>query len=478
MSSKAKLTKLTEIERKFSVPSPSAEPSFDGLTGIARADRDEPVTMEATYYDTADLDLLQHRITLRRRVGGSDEAWHLKLPQAAGSRSEVHAPLSDDLPAELRSLVAAIVRDRELTPLATLHTSRTVTHIVSDEGAIVAEFADDEVVGVDLRTAPDAEIIWHEWEVELIGTTDQDLLERLCRRLTDAGAQPSTYPAKLVHVVGSPPDRSTYADPTVEALARLTDDLVERDRWVRENRPDGVHQMRVTSRRIRSLLRSHPALLELPGGEHLESELRELAATLGVARDAEVLAKRYQQALAALPPELIRGRASERLVANSKAAYTRGLRRAVRALDSERYFQLLDGLDALAGAAADGDFSAAASVAHARHKLRKAAKKARKEPSDVHFHSVRKKAKQLRYVAEAAGRPTLAKRAKAIQTLLGDHQDSVVSRAHLLETADKAAAAGEDTFTYGLLWQRDAQEAEDLEQQLPHALRRLNKVGR
>lgn len=473
MSSKPRLTKLTEIERKFSVASPTAQPSFAGLAGIARIDRDEPVMLEATYFDTPDRDLLQHRITLRRRVGGADEAWHLKLPQSASARSEVHAPLSDDLPAQLRSVIAAVVRDRPLEPLATLRTTRTVTHIVSEDGAVVAEFADDEAVGVDLRTAPDAEISWHEWEIELVDTTDRDLLDRLCRRLLDAGAKPSTYPAKLVHVVGSPPKRSTYADPTVAALVRLTADLVERDRWVREDRPDGVHQMRVTTRRLRSLLRSHPTLLALPGGQQVESELRELAATLGVARDAEVLATRYAKALDALPDQVVRGRAHERLVTSSRAAYTRGLRRVVLALDSERYFRLLDGLDELASAAADGDFSAAASVTHARHKLRKAAKKARREPCDEHFHAVRKKAKQVRYVAEAAGKRRLAKRAKAIQTLLGDHQDSVVSRAHLLRVADQAAAAGEDTFTYGLLWQQDRQEAEALEQQLPSLLRRV-----
>lgn len=467
MSSKSHLTKLTEIERKFSVASPSAEPSFDGLAGISRADRDAPVTLQATYFDTADQDLLQHRITLRRRAGGADEGWHLKLPQPAGARSEIHAPLSEQIPAELRSVVAAIVRDRPLTPLATLQTSRSVTHIVSDDGEVVAEFADDEVIGVDLRTAPDLEIIWHEWEVELVGTTDRDLLERLSRRLIDAGADPSTYPAKLVHVVGSPPQRSTYADPTVAALARLTDELVERDRWVRENRPDGVHQMRVTSRRLRSLLRSHPALRALPGGEHLEGELRELAATLGVARDAEVLAERYDNALNELPAELVRGHAHERLVSQSRAAYTRGLRRAVQALDSERYFRLLDGLEELAAAAADGDFSAAASVTHARHKLRKAAKQARREPTDEHFHAVRKRAKQVRYVAEAAGKRKIAKRAKAIQTLLGDHQDSVVSRTHLVEVADRAVAAGEDSFTYGVLWQRDEEKARAIEHRLP-----------
>ena len=47
--------------------------------------------------------------------------------------------------------------------------------------------------------------------------------------------------------------------------------------------------------------------------------------------------------------------------------------------------------------------------------------------------------------------------AKNIQRLLGDHQDSVVSRTHLAQQADVAHAAGEDTFTYGLLYQREAE---------------------
>ena len=47
----------------------------------------------------------------------------------------------------------------------------------------------------------------------------------------------------------------------------------------------------------------------------------------------------------------------------------------------------------------------------------------------------------------------MAPRAKTIQSLLGDHQDSVVSRTHLSRQAEDAHAAGEDTFTYGLLYQ-------------------------
>jgi CHAD domain-containing protein len=82
----------------------------------------------------------------------------------------------------------------------------------------------------------------------------------------------------------------------------------------------------------------------------------------------------------------------------------------------------------------------------------------------------------LRYTAAAAGAKKVSEAAKTIQTLLGDHQDSVVSRAHLAEQADTAHTAGEDTFTYGLLHQREVNVAHQSEQQLHAALKSLDKA--
>ena len=99
------------------------------------------------------------------------------------------------------------------------------------------------------------------------------------------------------------------------------------------------------------------------------------------------------------------------------------------------------------------------------------------DPDDA-LHQIRKRAKRLRYTAAATGADEVSKQAKAIQTLLGDHQDSVVSRKHLLQQADAAYAAGEDTFTYGLLHQQEAELADSARQQLDAALRRLDKSVR
>lgn len=43
---------------------------------------------------------------------------------------------------------------------------------------------------------------------------------------------------------------------------------------------------------------------------------------------------------------------------------------------------------------------------------------------------------------------------KSLQTLLGDHQDSVMVRGALRELATEAHEAGENAFTYGVLYGR------------------------
>ena len=67
----------------------------------------------------------------------------------------------------------------------------------------------------------------------------------------------------------------------------------------------------------------------------------------------------------------------------------------------------------------------------------------------------------------------MSDRAKTIQTLLGDHQDSTVSRAHLVQQSLVAHAAGEDTFTYGLLYQLEDDLANRCREQLEDALSAL-----
>jgi len=490
---------FTETERKFEVVESTVTPSFDGLSSVGRVERSPSQSLDAVYFDTPGRDLARHRITLRRRTGGPDAGWHLKLPAGPDTRTEVRVPLEDDGPAEsptppavpesLRDVVLAIVRDRPLAPVARISTSRTVEMLYGPEGSAVAEFCDDQVtasaVGGDEQQ-------WREWELELAEGGDLGLLDRLSNRLLDAGALPAGHGSKLARVLessGTAADvAEASADPLHRAVAKNVDELLEWDRAVRSDVSDSVHQMRVTTRKIRSLLQSSEGSFGITDDEWILDELRALAGVLGVARDAEVLAERYEHALNELPESNVRGPVRERLVEGAKKRYQNGWRRSLTAMRSPRYFRLLDALEALVAAEPPppppGGEADQVTIASAYRRVRKAAKAARAAADDPEvdndeaLHRIRKRAKQLRYTAAATGAAQVADSAKTIQTLLGDHQDSVVSRSHLSRQAEAAHAAGEDTFTYGLLYQQERDLAQRCEEQIDAALKKLNKAVR
>jgi len=484
-----------ELERKFDVLESGVSPSFEGMPGVVTRVEQLPTQhLEATYFDTERHGLAANRITLRRRTGGSDAGWHLKLPSAPGggpeARTEVRAPLGPDLPIELLDMVLAIVRDHPLQPVARISTARDVALLHGPDGAPLAEFCDDRVTA--WRVTDDSaagEQQWREWELELVDAVGKDaatLLDRLTNRLVDAGAVPAGHASKLAKVLGdvepsvpSPPD-----DPVHRAVAEQVAALQEWDRAVRADGDDAVHQMRVTIRQIRSLLQASEEEFGLTDDATILTELRELAGVLGIARDAEVLTERYRDALDALPPEMVRGPVRARLVDGGWQRYRVGLSRSLKAMRSPRYFRLLDALDAVAvsGPPPAEDDHPHATIASGYKRVRKRAR-AMAEATTEHdrddvLHGIRKAAKRLRYVAAATGESTVSAQAKAIQSLLGDHQDSVVSRMNLLQMADVAHAAGEDTFTYGVLFQQEQELSQRCREQLDDALESLRKSVR
>ena len=117
----------------------SAASAASGATGIDGVAEPQTYELDATYYDTAGLDLLRSKVTLRRRTGGKDAGWHLKLPAAAGARTEVGLPLSagepGDVPAELAGLVRGAARGRPLVPVARLENARVVRHLLDATAA-------------------------------------------------------------------------------------------------------------------------------------------------------------------------------------------------------------------------------------------------------------------------------------------------------------------------------------------------------
>ncbi len=498
-----------EVERKFDVVESTVSPSFEGIAAVARVEKSPIELLDAVYFDTPAQDLARNKITLRRRTGGHDAGWHLKLPAGPDARSEIHAPLggsADTVPGELLDIVLAIVRDRPVAPVARISTERESQVLYSVDGTALAEFSNDRVTASaanpdDPGTDP-AEQQWREWELELLDTNlatnraaGNDLLSRLSNRLLDAGAAPAGHGSKLARVLGTTAQSNGTrlpADPVHRAVAEQVEGLLAWDRAVRADTYDAVHQMRVTSRKIRSLLRDSQDSFGGADTAWVLDELRELAGVLGIARDAEVLAERYQEQLdqlGQLAPDLVRGPIRERLVEGARRRYQTGLRRSLIAMRSQRYFRLLDALDSMVAeipAAGAGEEQAPVTIDAAYKRVKKAAeaeKAVAQEASQGHevdeaLHVIRKRAKRLRYTAAATGAQKVSEQAKAIQTLLGDHQDSVVSRQHLIAQVEAARAAGEDTFTYGLLFQREADLAESCRQQLDAALHKLAKAVR
>src|SRR4051812_49755983 len=136
-----------EVETKYDVDEAFVVPDVAGLAGVASVDAPVEHQLEAVYFDTADLRLLRSRVTLRRRTGGPDAGWHLKLP-AGVARREVHAPLdraSSEPPEAVIAPVTGILRSARTAPVATVRTRRMVTSLLDADGHVLVEVADDTV---------------------------------------------------------------------------------------------------------------------------------------------------------------------------------------------------------------------------------------------------------------------------------------------------------------------------------------------
>jgi CHAD domain-containing protein len=488
-----------EIEVKLGAPELTELPDLTTLSSVAAADPPFVVDLDAVYLDTADRRLAIAGITLRRRTGGADAGWHLKLHVGADERAEIHAPLGGtEVPDELVAPLRSRLRGASVVPALSLATRREVHRLRDAAGALVAEVADDTVRAHDL-TAPaglDSVQTWREWEVELV-SGDRALLAEARALLRSAGGENPWWSSKALRAMGV---ELPYGRPAgrrglsaAEVLGRFLraarDELAAWDVQLRRSEPDALHQMRVTVRELRSALGTFRELL---GGDlvaELRDELGWLGGVLGAARDAEVVRDLIAGLVAVEPVGLVRGPVARRLDEDRADAHLAAMADVVHALDSDRYAALLDALD---GVAAAPPFSALASepaakvlpgrVRHEWGRLEKALEAASSTPSggprDQALHEARKAAKRARYSAEvlvpAVGRAAArsARAAQELQTLLGDHHDTVTVRDVLDRVAIDAARAGEDTFTYGRLHGIAQARAERLETQLPAASER------
>ncbi|WP_327226603.1 CYTH and CHAD domain-containing protein [Streptomyces platensis] len=461
---------VREIERKYEADDDTRLPDLAGIdrvTAVAEAGTED---LDAVYYDTADQRLAVAGITLRRRTGGRDAGWHLKLPVAPGVRDELRAPLSETPPPELTALVRSRVLDGELVAVVRLRTRRTVRVLKDAAGTPLAEVAEDAVRAwpaagaVDAGTAgagrPGAR--WREIEVELVGDGGAGLLDEVGRALTAAGVRPASAASKLAralaetgqsrdgaapHTAG--PDKRpihgsgkaaakakargkgaakhgkkgpTAGDVVLRYVREQVRVIIELDPAVRRDLPDAVHRMRVATRRLRSAFRSYTKVLDRAATQPIGVELKWLAAELGVERDREVLTERLREGLAELPGTLRLGPVDARLRIWSERRRAGARDRLLDVLDGPRYLALLKILHAFLeepplrrAAGRPAPEVAAGAVLKDYRRLARRTEAALAAPSgrerDEALHGARKAAKRTRYAAEAA-RPALGRPAK------------------------------------------------------------------
>ncbi|WBM79647.1 CYTH and CHAD domain-containing protein [Cryobacterium breve] len=477
---------FSEVERKYDVDAASVLPPLQDLPGVTWVDAPVEHSLDAVYFDTADLTLAAHRITLRRRTGGDDAGWHLKLPSGVDGRGpderrEVHEPLGSDpelVPAGLQDRVRVLVRDGVLVPVVRLRNHRIVHVLRGETGAVLAEVCDDSVQAD--RLAPDPlRQEWREWEIELVEGTPE-LLDAVADVFAAGGVRRAGYPSKLGRALGdripadppAPPAPPSKSSTTGALLLAYLDAqmrvLVRQDPLVRRDDAEAVHQMRVATRRMRSVLATYRDLLPNGLANTLGDELQWIARVLGAARDNEVLHHNLARSLSSEPAKLVVGHIKQRLDTHFAADLAAAQTAAETVLDSPRYFRLLDALDAVI---AEPPFTALAKkpartvvpglVKRDGARLRKAVRAARVVPQgpdhDAALHEVRKIAKRLRYTTESALvlRPKRAARvvaaARLVQDILGEHHDSVVARGVLLTLGMRAFIDNENSFTYGRL---------------------------
>jgi inorganic triphosphatase YgiF len=459
-----------EIEDKFDVPEGYEIPDLTGLPGCQEVAGPRSHQLVAVYFDTPDLRLAARGITLRRRRGGTDPGWHLKLPKAKGVRQEITHPLTRSIrivPPELADLVLAFTRGAPLTAVAELDTRRSVTMLRNGAGVGLVEIADDRVKGTVLGGEPHVER-WREVEAELV-EGDEKLLAKVGKRLCKAGASPAGSASKLARLLGGAREiprvrvaetgRGSAGEVVVGYLSSQVAAVLSQDPRVRRAEKDAVHQMRVACRRTRSALTSFKAVVKDTGA--LQDELKWLGGILGEARDLEVIRERFSRTLDDLDGDLIVGPVRARLGSDLLDDEQEALERIRQALGGERYFAVLDALDdlvgtpALAKAAVRPAATLEAVAAKSWRRVARAYDAAQAVEDagerEIATHEVRKAAKRARYTAEVLGMSELAERAEAVQEVLGLHRDGVVAQERLVAEAGRARQAGEDTFTYGVL---------------------------
>ncbi len=257
---------------------------------------------------------------------------------------------------------------------------------------------------------------------------------------------------------------ATVGEFAASALPALAWPVLRWTNAARAGSPEGVHQMRVAVRRLRSVLALLRRPLACPAINALRTGLRDLAGCLGAARDwdvflevtgAELGAGLGEAAASRLLAAARRHQAAARtaLAANLASQAHRALELRLACAATLRLWEHVPTPAALL-AEASAPFAASALARAYRH-VRRLGRGFNDLPADA-LHDLRKVCKRLRYATETFAplfphtqTRRYARRLAAVQATLGALNDGVVA-AHLLAQLDGAGRGFAGGWAAGL----------------------------
>ncbi len=481
------------------------------MPGAFRVEAGGTKELDDTYFDTAAWHVHRAGYTCRvRRKGGSSELTLKGMAEASGgmrSRRELTEALENpdsDVKAALGpcgDLLRAVAGRAPIKAVFRVRTRRQIFNL-SDEQGLLAEIAVDET---SIPVGEDRPVRLSRVEVEV----DPAAVERArpfvaalvaANGLAEAGT--SKFEAALIATGQTVPrvgadlgltavsPEMTAGEVAYAVLRKQFGALLTNEPGTRLGEDiEGLHDMRVASRRLRAAMAAFRPFLT-PRMLRFRDQLGWVAAALGEVRDLDVQLERMHEWRANFPPE--RAAALEAVEALLETRRRAARKRMLAVLDSRRYSQLCASFSTALRFGPPRSFAPgrvallaiAPDMVERRYKrVRKQGDLIRKDSSPDAYHLLRIDAKKLRYALEFVGngiygKPALefSARVTAMQDVLGLHQDAYVAMDMLHEMADTAGRKlGPATLmAMGSISERYRLDAINLRGQFPSAYRPIS----
>lgn len=503
---------MKEVELKLEIrPEEAAVLLRSPLVRELACGRARTRSLHTVYFDTPELALARQGIALRVRRDGKRLVQTLKVRSALRgahfdrleleARTASEEPDLDLLPdPELRARVEAALAGSTLSPVIETRIRRTQRPLRQAGSLLELDLDLGEIrAGGERQPISEVELELREGDAGALYDVAIALLEVVPMRISTVskadlgyacltGTPPAPRKARPVELS---PD-ATLDDAIATTLASCFEQVLANQAPAHLGEtPEGVHQMRVGVRRLRSALRLFRPVLPADAVRPLESELAWLARELGAVRDLDVFVVELLDPRLAMRPgdkplERLRDAAEEQRRARQE--------RLRRSIDSPRYTRLA--LELGRWLARRGwreqrvDARTARLFAPARELagelLRRRDRKARRlgerlaELSVPELHRLRIQLKRLRYAGELLGglypgrtRQRYLKPLAELQDRLGRLADLATARALLADLAERVDPESRAACTHAAGFVEGWAAAD-----AARAMRRLDKVWR